>query len=116
MGHTIIKIEQEWNGAHAHLDDVSYQLPGWAVLPKSFSDVWTKNKPFVKLTVNMLGEITDMVAGKEVEMDIPTPSIPPSNAELEEENKRLKEQMQALSDQNDFLESCIAEMAGVVYA
>ena len=33
-----------------------------------------------------------------------------------EEIKILKQQLKAASDQNDFLEDCIAEMAGVVYA
>lgn len=35
---------------------------------------------------------------------------------LEEENKLLKAQIQAQSDQLDFYEECIAEMAEVVYA
>lgn len=35
---------------------------------------------------------------------------------LEEENKLLKAQVQAQSDQLDFYEECIAEMAEVVYA
>lgn len=33
-----------------------------------------------------------------------------------EEIKLLKQQLKAASDQNDFLEDCIAEMAGIVYA
>lgn len=37
-------------------------------------------------------------------------------AELEEENKLLRAQMSAQSDQLDFYEDCIAEMAAVVYA
>lgn len=36
--------------------------------------------------------------------------------ELEEENVLKTAQIQALSDRNDFLEDCIAEMAGLVYA
>lgn len=35
---------------------------------------------------------------------------------LESENNLLKQQLKAASDQNDFLEDCIAEMAGIVYA
>lgn len=38
-----------------------------------------------------------------------------TNEELTEENKILKAQVGALSDRNDFLEDCIAEMAGMVY-
>ena len=37
-------------------------------------------------------------------------------AELEEENKLLRAQMSAQSNQLDFYEDCIAEMAAVVYA
>ena len=36
--------------------------------------------------------------------------------ETEEENKNLKAQIAALSDQNDFQEELIVELAGVVYA
>ena len=47
--------------------------------------------------------------------------IPEQTAEerisaLEAENKLLKEQVSAQSDQMDFYEDCIAEMATVVYA
>lgn len=36
-------------------------------------------------------------------------------AELEAENKLLKAQVLAMSDRNDFMEECIAEMATLVY-
>lgn len=36
--------------------------------------------------------------------------------DLESENDLLKQQLKAASDQNDFLEDCIAEMAEIVYA
>lgn len=36
--------------------------------------------------------------------------------ELEQDNVLKTAQIQALSDRNDFLEDCIAEMAGLVYA
>lgn len=41
---------------------------------------------------------------------------PPSNEELAAENKLLKEQVAALSNQNDFQEELIVELANVVYA
>lgn len=47
---------------------------------------------------------------------LPTPVVPPSNAELAEENKLLRQQVSALTDQQSFYEDCIAEMAAVVYA
>lgn len=37
-------------------------------------------------------------------------------ADLEEENKLLKAQVQAQTERSDFIEDCIAEMAGVIYA
>lgn len=47
---------------------------------------------------------------------MPEPVIPPTNAELEAENKMLRAQLQAATDRQDFIEDCIAEMAMVVYA
>ena len=47
---------------------------------------------------------------------IPEPVIPPTNAELEAENKMLRAQLQAATDRQDFIEDCIAEMAMQVYA
>ena len=47
---------------------------------------------------------------------VPEPVIPPTNAELEAENKMLRAQLQAATDRQDFIEDCIAEMAMVVYA
>lgn len=46
----------------------------------------------------------------------PPPTIYERVATLESENDLLKQQLKAASDQNDFLEDCIAEMAGIVYA
>ena len=46
----------------------------------------------------------------------PEPVIPPTNEELAAENKLLKQQVSALTDQQSFYEDCIAEMATVVYA
>lgn len=46
----------------------------------------------------------------------PEPVIPPTNDELAEENKLLKQQVSALTEQQSFYEDCIAEMAVVVYA
>lgn len=46
----------------------------------------------------------------------PEPVTPPSTADLAAENKLLKQQVSALTDQQSFYEDCIAEMAAVVYA
>ena len=56
---------------------------------------------------------------EEIEADraaIPTPVVPPTNEELEQENKLLRAQLQAAVDRQDFIEDCIAEMAMQVYA
>lgn len=53
------------------------------------------------------------------EKEHPAPEVVPSpmsNAELEAENKLLKQQVSALADQQSFYEDCIAEMAEIVYA
>lgn len=48
------------------------------------------------------------------------PASPPTIDErvttLETDNNLLKQQLKAASDQNEFLEDCIAEMAEIVYA
>lgn len=38
-----------------------------------------------------------------------------TNAELRAENRTLRAQIKAISDRNEFVEDCIAEMATVVY-
>ena len=52
------------------------------------------------------------------EKEHPAPEIvpaPKTNAELESENAKLKQQVSALADQQSFYEDCIAEMAEIVY-
>lgn len=46
----------------------------------------------------------------------PPPTIDERVTTLEADNYLLKQQLKAASDQNDFLENCIAEMAQIVYA
>lgn len=70
MEKTIIKIEPEWNGSHAYLEGVDYDLPGWAQLPAAFQSIWTTYKPFVHLTTNDTGEIIGMEKGEEIGPDI----------------------------------------------
>ena len=57
---------------------------------------------------------------EEMDADYVSPEIKPTDAErisqLESEKKLLTAQVQALSDRNDFMEDCIAEMATIVYA
>lgn len=64
------------------------------------------------------GKVVDRTA-EEIEADkakLPKPVIPKTNAELEQENKLLKAQLNAATERSDFIEDCIAEMAMQVYA
>ena len=47
---------------------------------------------------------------------LPAPEAIPSVKELAEENKRLKAQIAANVDRQEFLKDCIAEMASQVYS
>ena len=57
---------------------------------------------------------------EEMDADYVPPEVKPTDEErilqLESEKKLLTAQVQALSDRNDFMEDCIAEMATIVYA
>lgn len=57
---------------------------------------------------------------EEMDADYVPPEVKPTDEErilqLESEKKLLTAQIQALSDRNDFMEDCIAEMATIVYA
>lgn len=66
MERTIIKLEAEWNGSHAYLEGVDYDLPGWAELPTSLQSVWAAYKPFVSISANDAGEIIGMTKGEEI--------------------------------------------------
>lgn len=63
---TIIKIEKEWNNAHASLEGVDYTLPGWAELPEEFASVWAVAGPFVEITTDGAGNIIGMEPGEEI--------------------------------------------------
>ena len=80
------------------------------------SGIYTQDGiPRYKLVENAAQERTE----EEIQTDrdaIPAPIVPPTNAELEAENKMLRAQLQAATDRQDFVEDCIAEMAMVVYA
>ena len=64
------------------------------------------------------GKVVERTA-EEIEADkakLPKPVIPKTNAELEQENKLLKAQLNAATERSDCIEDCIAEMAMQVYA
>ena len=78
------------------------------------------------VTLELNGDTVTAMTGNQAALDaykasLPEPVDPPPTTEervatLEEENKLLKEQVSAQSNQMDFYEDCIAEMATVVYA
>ena len=115
----IIEIAALENGAHRNqTSNMSVIHDGWAVIPETME---TPNFPFGTVTaeeINGVMTVTDWTPGTMPEPE-PAPE-PPTTEErlnsLESDNKLLKQQLQAASDQNDFLEDCIAEMAGIVYA
>lgn len=126
----IIQKAANPSGAYPPMQDGISTLPdGYAIWPDELSteDFYAYNG-FVTLTI----EETDGVpivasytansnAWEAWKASLPEPVEPGPTAEervttLEQENKLLTKQVKALSNQLDFQEDCIAEMAGVVYA
>ena len=118
----IIEIQALDNGAHNNQTiNSAITVPlGWAIIPEEME---TPNFPFGDITVD---GSTPPVVTSWIPLPIPetepTPEPEPSHtaedrlAALESENKTLKAQVSAQSEQMDFYEECIAEMASVVYA
>lgn len=79
---------------------------------KGFVILSIENGAVVSLEVNQ--EALDAYNAKHPE--VPVEPTPDPIEVLQEENKILKSQVQALSDQNDFQEELIVELANVVYA
>ena len=78
------------------------------------------------VTLELDGSTVTAMTGNQEALDaykasLPEPAEPEPTTEervaaLESENSMLKAQVSAQSDQMDFYEDCIAEMAAVVYA
>ena len=116
-----IEIAVLGNGAHRNQASSSViTVPeGWAILPDGIE---TPYFPFGEVTVD---NQTPPVVTSWTPLPIPepdpepTPSSPTTEdrvAALESENKTLKAQVSALTDQNDFQEELIVELANIVYA
>ena len=118
----IIEITKLYNGGHNNqtingADQATFPVPdGWAIIPDGME---TPNFPFGEITVD---DKTPPVVTSWMPLPIPEPESDKTLtatdriAELESENKTLKAQVSAQSEQMDFYEDCIAEMATVVYA
>lgn len=109
-----------------------YSLPanldGWTKIDEGNGDKYALaqshylSKPLYDGTVPRYKLVDGKVVERsteEIEADkskLPKPVIPKTNAELEQENKLLKAQLNAATERSDFIEDCIAEMAMQVYA
>lgn len=116
----IIKISALENGAHENQTMHGVRAPaGWAIIPDDMAIPATF--PFV--TVEASGGIVTALSPDQASYDAAVGAggaLPPTDAQrlaaLEAENKLLAAQIAAQSDQLDFYEDCIAEMAAAVYA
>ena len=98
---------------------------GWIQIDEGYGDKYhhAQNNYLDKSIMDERGIYRyKLVDGKPVErtaeeMDADYAARPaPEPTADEKEKTLLKAQIQALSDRNDFLEDCMAEMAGIVYA
>ena len=116
----IIEIAALSNGAHRNQTSSGTILvpDGWAILPDGME---TPNFPFGDITVDnqtppVVTNWTPLPIPEPEPAPYPEPTTEDRVAALESENKTLKAQISAQSEQMDFYEECIAEMASVVYA
>lgn len=117
---TIIEISALENGAHRNQTGNMCTIPdGWAVIPDGME---TENFPFGDVTVEEINGVMTVTSWTPGEIPEPEPEPEPEPTtderinNLETENAMLKAQITAQSDQMDFYEDCIAEMASIVYA
>ena len=120
-----IQISSFENGAHNNqtinsVDPSVFPVPdGWAVIPDTLD---TPNYPFGDITVDETQ--TPPVVTSWTPLPIPEPEPAPDPeptaderiSALEAENHLLNQQVASLTDQNDFQEELIVELANIVYA
>ena len=109
-------------------DSLPADLTGWTKIDEGYGDKFSLaqshylDKPLYDGAVLRYKLVDGKVVERtveEIEADkakLPKPVIPKTNAELEQENKLLKAQLNAATERSDFIEDCIAEMAMQVYA
>lgn len=104
-----------------HGNPTSAPFPNSIPLPDTLLMDYINTKGFCTLTVQD-GAVTALVVDQEAldayEKEHPDvePEKPVTVEDLQAENKLLRAQVQAQTERSDFIEDCIAEMAGVVYA
>lgn len=116
----IVEIIALDNGAHRNQTGTFREVPdGWAVIPDGME---TKNFPFGNVTAEEINGVMTVTSWTPGEIPEPGPEPGPVKpvgdrvTELESENNLLRQQVSALSDQNDFQEELIVELANIVYA
>ena len=87
---------------------------GWIAVPPELEAQARACCPYCLLEIEN-GALVDITPLARPEPE-PTEPEPGELEILQAENKTLKAQVQALSEQQGFYEDCIAEMASVVYA
>lgn len=101
------KPNENWLKDYPDLPQPIYVVPDESDIAKKIADSF----PYYDFVVQE-GELVDIMP---LEKPEPEPELPTLES-LKEENKLLKQQVQALSDQNEFHEELIVELANVVYA
>lgn len=111
---TVIEIAPLENGGHRNqTGDIKAVPEGWAVIPEDMAV--PGSFPFVDIEVDG-GVIIRMTAG-EVPQPEPSPPTPEERiTALEQDKTVLSAQLQAAIQSGAFLEDCLVEMAGIVYA
>lgn len=108
-------------------DHITAPPDGWAYIPDDFpvpstfprlgsieAEEIEYGRGEMKYTMMTVTAMTEGTLPEQTE-DVPTPTMDERLASLESENAILKAQINAQSEQMDFYEDCIAEMAMVVY-
>lgn len=115
----MIEIAALPNGAHRNQTYHKSLPDGWAV---DRNNLCVENFPFGEVVVEEIDGVMTVtkwtpgtIPEPEPEPD-PEPTTEERVAALEDENAMLKAQITAQSDQMDFYEDCIVEMASIVYA
>lgn len=106
------------NGTHAsQMTPAIIGNADWLPVPQELEAKTLALLPFVIITVvdGTITAVEDNVDARAAYVPPVDPTPPPSNEELASENTLLKAQVQALTNRNDFVEDCIAEMAMQVY-
>ncbi len=103
-----------------HGNPISVYFPNSVALPDALLMDYINTKGFCTLTVQdgtVMALVVDQEALDAYNKDHPDikPEKPTTIDDLKQENKLLKAQLKAQTERSDFIEDCIAEMAGVVY-